>query len=221
MKPDIASVLHLLHESSFGTLATHSTQLPGYPYASALPFVPDDMHRPVFLLSRLAEHTANLQADARTSLMVFRQKESSVLAGERLTLLGKTERIAASPELVARYLRYQPEAEQYLGLGDFAFFRFQPERARHIGGFARMGWIEQADWASLPGLAPDEESLLLAQLGGRLLPGRRLLGLDRYGADLERDGLRLRLSFAAAPATTQAMLPALLDCLALDCLHTQ
>lgn len=221
MKPDIASVLHLLHESSFGTLATHSTQLPGYPYASALPFAPDDMHRPVFLLSRLAEHTANLQADARTSFMVYRQKESSVLAGERVTLLGRTERIEAPPELVARYLRYQPEAEQYLALGDFAFFRLQPERARHIGGFARMGWIEQAEWASLPCLAPEEESLLLAQLEGRLLPGRCLLGLDRYGAVIERDGRRQRLPFAAAPAVSGAVLPATLDCLAMDCLRDQ
>jgi len=214
MKPDIASVLHLLHESAFGTLATHSVQLPGYPYASALPFAPDDMHCPVFLLSRLAEHTANLQADARTSFMVYRRKESSVLAGERLTLLGKTERIEGSPELAARYLRYQPEAEQYLALGDFAFFRFRPERARHIGGFARMGWLEAADWTGLAHLSSQEEAAVLKELDKQPAPDAVLLGVDCYGVDLERGGKRGRLTFTDAPIESDAVAAAALRCLA-------
>jgi hypothetical protein len=42
----------------------------------------------------------------------------------------------------ARYLRYQPQAADYLALGDFRFFRMEPARARFIGGFGRMGWVD-------------------------------------------------------------------------------
>src|SRR3569832_2437286 len=185
MKPSIASVLPLLHEAAFGALATHSTQLPGYPFTSVLPFMPDANHCPVFLISRLAEHTANLLADPRARFLVFRPQETSVLAGERLSLLGKVERIDAAPELAARYVRYQPEAEQYLALGDFAFFRLQPERARYIGGFAKMGWLQQDEWANLHPLPLTEEAGLLQKLADLQTSGVTLLGVDSYGADIK------------------------------------
>ena len=69
MNIQLDTVIPLLHESAFGVLATHSTQLPGYPFASILPFVLDESHRPIFLISALAEHTKNLLADARASFL--------------------------------------------------------------------------------------------------------------------------------------------------------
>lgn len=194
MKPEFDSVLHLLHGASSGTLATHSLQLPGYPFASALPFAPDEAHRPLILISGLAEHTKNLVADCRASFLVNGSAEA-LLSGPRMTLLGDALAVDASAELQARYLRYQPDAEQYLALGDFAFFVLQPKRVRTIGGFAQMGWIEEADWNAAAVLTLADEAALIQDLLGELPPRVRLLGLDCYGIDIERQGKRERQRF--------------------------
>lgn len=59
-----------LHSVQEAALATHSTTLEGFPFASAVPFVTDEHHRPVFLISGIAEHSRNLAANPRASLMI-------------------------------------------------------------------------------------------------------------------------------------------------------
>jgi hypothetical protein len=196
MKATFDTVIHLLHEVPAGTLATHSVHMPGYPFATALPFAPDERHRPIFLISGLAEHTKNLLADARASFLVASREAQPILAGERLTLVGDVARIDASAELLARFLRYHPEAEQYVALGDFAFFQLTPKSARHIAGFGEMGWIDGAEWANAAMLPLTDEALLYQELVVHQRPGVRLLGVDSYGVDIERGGKRERQHFA-------------------------
>jgi putative heme iron utilization protein len=198
MKPTIDTVLHLLHSQAAGALATQSVQLPGYPFATALPYVPDEAHRPVFLLSTLAEHTKNLLADPHVSLLVTVSGDIDVLELARMTLAGDATRIDASDALRRRYLRYRPEAEQYLSLGDFLFVVLNPVRCRYIGGFAQMGWLEAAEWKEAAILPLEEEEKLLARLGNE-----HILGIDYYGVDLLRDGKRKRLQFAAVCRTPE------------------
>lgn len=205
MKPEFDTVLHLLHSISSATLASHSQQMPGYPFASALPFALDDTHCPVFLVSGLAEHTRNLLADSRASLLVSAANDANVLNSARMTLIGEAQRLAPTPELQARFLRYQPDAEQYLALGDFAFFRLQPKRVRYIGGLAQMGWVEEADWNTALTLSLADEAALIQELLGDLSPRTRLLGLDCYGIDLERQGKRERQRFPAVLDSVEQM----------------
>ncbi|RZI41983.1 pyridoxamine 5'-phosphate oxidase [Herbaspirillum sp. HC18] len=195
MKPDLSAAIHLLHRSPFGALATHSAHMPGYPFASALPFVPDEAHCPVFLLSGLAEHTKNLLASPRASLLVTAPKEPQVLEGQRMTMVGDVSQFEASPEMRARYVRYHPEASQYLALGDFLFFRLTPNRIRYIGGFAQMGWVEQHDWGQTPVLPLHDEAKLLRGLLGDIPAGVHLLGIDCHGIDIIRSGERERLHY--------------------------
>jgi len=199
MKIDFDSVVHLLHKSRYGSLATQSIQMPGYPFASVLPFVLDENAHPVFLISQLAEHTKNLTADCRASFIVHDCGAQNVLTAERISLMGDVRQFDASAELVARYLRCQPDAEQYLGLGDFAFFRLKPKGARYVAGFGRMGWVEDADWASSVILSLEEEEKLVHSLIEALPAGVKLLGLDCYGFDFERTGKRERQRFPNAP----------------------
>jgi heme iron utilization protein len=201
MKPDLDTALHLLHSASFGALATQSSQMPEYPFATALPFVPDEQHRPVFLVSRLAEHTKNLLANHRACLLVTAADQSDVLAGPRMSIIGDVARIDASPELIARCVRYQPETEQYLALGDFDFFALTPKKSRYIGGFAQMGWIEETEWAEAKILSPADEAMLIEMLKSELTKGIRLLGIDCYGFDIERDGKRERMKFLEPSGT--------------------
>jgi putative heme iron utilization protein len=198
MKPTLDTALHLLHSQAAGALATQSAQLPGYPFATALPYVPDEVHRPVFLLSTLAEHTKNLQADPHASLLVTVAGNADVLESARMTLVGDAVPIEASDALKRRYLRYRPEAEQYLSLGDFMFVALDPVRCRYIGGFAQMGWLEAAEWKEAAILPLEEEEQLLAGLGSA-----DVLGIDYYGVDLLRDGKRKRLQFAAVCRTLE------------------
>ena len=129
MKLELAPVLNLLHSAQAATLATQSMQMPGYPYATVVPNVLDEQHRPILLISALAEHTKNLLTDAKVSISVTETGISNVQDGQRLTLVGDAERFEPSSDLIARYLRYVPAAEQYLAL-DFMFFRIIPKRLR-------------------------------------------------------------------------------------------
>lgn len=192
---------HPLHAAASGALATLSARMPGYPYASALPFVLDEQHCPAFLISRLAEHTNNLVADGRASLLVSGSDDDDVLQTARLTLVGDVRRFEPSDELLARYLRYQPAAQQYLALGDFMFFRFTPQRARFVAGFGRIGWVEKEEWSRAAVLPLADEAAILQELSlpGMQSPGVRLLGLDRYGFDVVHEGTRERRQFSDRP----------------------
>ncbi|MFC3110473.1 HugZ family protein [Undibacterium arcticum] len=203
MKIHLDTVIPLLHRATYGVLATQSTQVEGYPFASILPFALDERHYPVFLVSGLAEHTKNLMADHRASFLVSSPDGHNVLTVARLTIVGDVERFDASQELVARYLRYQPDAKQYLDLGDFAFFRLTPKRARYVAGFGEMGWMEEVEWANGAVMPLIDEAKFYRELIEVLPMGIRLLGLDYYGVDIERQGKRERQQFPNAPVGTE------------------
>ncbi len=197
MKISTEAAIHLLHEASHAVLATQSTQLAGYPYATAVPLVADGRHQPVLLISALAEHTKNLLADPRASLSVVEAGQAHIQNAARMTLLGTFECLGTSPEVAARYLRYQPEAAQYLEL-DFMFFRLHIERARYIAGFGQMGWLDATGWNEVEVLADKDESALIELSRRQLATSVRLIGVDAYGLDYIVDGVRARLRFENA-----------------------
>ncbi|MGE5526698.1 MAG: pyridoxamine 5'-phosphate oxidase family protein, partial [Rhodospirillaceae bacterium] len=81
----------LFRASRSGMLSSHSVKLSGYPYGSALPHIVDACGRPVVLISHLAEHTHNLEADARSSYLVL-APGADVQAASRATLVGNAQR---------------------------------------------------------------------------------------------------------------------------------
>ena len=194
MKLAVEPAINLLHEVSYSTLATQSVQLPGYPYASAVPNVLDECHRPLLLVSALAEHTKNLLADSRVSLSHVEPGAENVQTAARMTLLGDAEWFEPEELLKARYLRYLPDAGQYLEL-DFMFFRIIPKRARFIAGVGKMGWLEAAEWGAVPSLSLERECVLVEIAQRAVRTGIRILGVDCYGIDYEVDGFRDRQAF--------------------------
>ncbi|TAM53967.1 MAG: pyridoxamine 5'-phosphate oxidase [Paraburkholderia sp.] len=208
--------LHLLHRKSTGALATHSRDPLGYPYPTALPFAPDAQHRPMVLVSRLAEHARNLEADLRAGFLVVDAPDDDVLNGERLTLLGQFEACGLEPSLVRRYLRYHPDAERYLALGDFSFRVLEIERMRYIGGFGAMGWLNAEELDPLAPLDDEDETTLIEYVERRISRARlvRVAGVDRYGADLKVDGERLRYAFDGAKTDMAELEQALAKCVA-------
>src|SRR5436190_56526 len=74
-----------------GVLSTVSRKFPGYPFGSVVPFVLDQQAQPVILVSALAEHTRNLAADARCSLIVQEPGIEDMQAAARLTCVADAE----------------------------------------------------------------------------------------------------------------------------------
>ena len=205
MKIELTPVIHLLHSAQHSTLASQSLQMPGYPYATVLPNVLDDYHRPVLLISALAEHTKNILANGRVSISIVEPGCGNVQAGARLSIIGDAEQFEADEALKSRYLRYLPDAEQYLML-DFTFFRIQPQRIRYIGGVGKMGWLE-ADALGQDSISLNVEAGLLALASRHTQIGIRLLGIDNFGMDYCVDGQQKRLSFES-PIRAEELLEA-------------
>ncbi len=51
----------LLLKEYRGVLSTHSKSMPGFPFGSVVPYCLDEQGRPLILISRIAQHTHNLQ----------------------------------------------------------------------------------------------------------------------------------------------------------------
>ena len=134
----------LVPRARTGALSTHSRQQPGYPFGSVTPYAPDERGRPVFLISGLALHTKNLEADPRASLLVAPPEVTEdPLAAARVTLLGDARRLAADEAAAdrARYLERHPSAATWVNFADFAFWRLEVSGAYFVGGFGAMDWI--------------------------------------------------------------------------------
>jgi putative heme iron utilization protein len=151
-----------LRSTRTGILSTHSAKHAGYPFGSVAPFVLDHAGNPIILISNIAEHTKNINTNAKVSLLVFAGAED-LQANARLTLLGEAMLIdkSADSDLRARYLRYLPQAATYFDMHDFAFYRIQTTYVRYIGGFGKMSWLE-ADSITAPAnqLAEIESDIL-------------------------------------------------------------
>jgi hypothetical protein len=201
-------LIDLLHSVSDAALATHSTTLDGFPFSSAVPFVVDEQHRPVILISGLAEHTRNLIANPKASLMVAKQLGEGEMA--RVSLIGEIHPIEVDPLFVMRYLRYQPHAERFLQLGDFCFHRLDPIRILTVGGFAKASWLDGERLRDAHQVSLTKESELIEQVTPMLGVGFNVLGIDAYGADVQITDVRHRIRFATGPVADDAMLPTLI-----------
>ncbi|HEV2125035.1 MAG TPA: hypothetical protein VGW38_19985 [Chloroflexota bacterium] len=73
------------------------------------------------------------------------------LAHGRATLIGRVHPLAPEDVEAARrrYFARHPEAELYLQLPDFGFYRLEAEGVRYVGGFGRMSWISGETYAGV------------------------------------------------------------------------
>jgi len=141
----------LLLKEYRGVLSTHSKSMPGYPFGSVVPYCLDDEGRPLILISRIAQHTHNLQLDAKCSLLVGERGAEDVQAVGRVTLMAEAEKITDGVRIEAaaqRYYRYFPESESYHSAHDFDFWVLKPVRYRYIGGFGAIHWLDDVALAN-------------------------------------------------------------------------
>jgi putative heme iron utilization protein len=224
----------LVTHVSTGTLCTLALEPDGYPYGSFVTVAFDDGN-PVFLISRLAEHTKNLERDPRASLMVAESGSADPLANGRVTLLGPCTRVEGDGGSArTAFLAVHPNAAYYADFRDFGFWKLQVRSIRYIGGYGRMSWIDQSDWhsaepdplgASASGMiahmnADHADTLALycrAFSDATDVTSARMTGIDRYGFEMSAataEGPRpIRVAFAKSVSTPEEARAALVGML--------
>ena len=194
--------------------ATALSGAEAWPYASLVMIALDHAAQPVLLLSDLADHTKNLKADARASLLIDGTAGlDEPLTGARVSLQGRIVPVEDSA-LLARYVASHPSASLYAGFTDFRLYRMEVTRAHLVAGFGRIHWIEGADllFDAAPHAAltaaeaeivahmnedhADAVDLYATRLLGRDGTGWRMTGIDPEGVDLRRAGAGARLDFS-------------------------
>jgi putative heme iron utilization protein len=224
-----------LLSTSSGTLCTRCAdeEMPDWPFGSLAPFALSERGAPIVLISEIAEHTRNLVKDPRASLFIRDpEADGDPQATWRLTVMGRARRLLArsDPRTVAggeealvlddeafravhaRYAARVPDASRYFDAHRFGYWQIEPLRARAIGGFGAIHWLEgdailrdpqgggirEAAAAIAEHMNDDHEDALL-DLRAAASPCRRrpasarIVGLDRAGCLVEtRDPDELR-----------------------------
>ena len=114
-----------------------------------MPYGLDEHGRPIFLISTMAMHTQNLQADPRASLLITQADAGSdPLGASRVTLVGNVRRIPESEVADARnlYLERYANSKYWVDFEDFSFYRMDVVDIYYVGGFGVMGWVSASEY---------------------------------------------------------------------------
>ncbi|MGD0569526.1 MAG: DUF2470 domain-containing protein [Candidatus Sulfotelmatobacter sp.] len=144
----------LVYLGRIGSLSTLSRKQPGFPFGSVMPYGLDARGRPIFLISTMAMHTQNLQADPRASLLVTQPSSTQPdangdpLGAPRVTVMGNVSTIPQPEVAEARtlYLERYPNSKYWVDFDDFSFYRMDVLDVYYVGGFGVMGWVQASDY---------------------------------------------------------------------------
>jgi putative heme iron utilization protein len=137
----------------------------GFPFASLVAYAVDEVGRPLLCLSDLAEHSRNLAADPRASLMATETGSDSLAPGgstslapgggadplalARVTVLGSVTELHDDVRTTAlRTYRGRHPGAFYAAFDDFRLYRLDVASVRYVGGFGRMSWVSADDHAA-------------------------------------------------------------------------
>ncbi len=139
----------LMYLGRIGSLSTLSRKQPGFPFGSVMPYGLDGHGRPIFLISTMAMHTQNLQADPRASLLMTQPDAGGdPLGASRVTLLGNVLPVPEPEIAEARtlYLSRYESSKYWVDFEDFSFCRMEVIDVYYVGGFGVMGWISALEY---------------------------------------------------------------------------
>lgn len=202
----------LMRTALKGALATLDRET-GHPYASLILLATEPSGAPVFLISRLALHTRNLEQDPRASILIDGTGDlGDPLTGGRLTVSG-VARPSTSSTALRRFLARHPSAEGYAQFADFSVYELEVARGHYIGGFGKI--VDLAPAALLTNVADssavieaepdivahmnadhaDAVALYATKLAGRPAGTWRMSGVDPEGFDLLHCTSAVRIDF--------------------------
>src|SRR5258705_4709685 len=179
----------LMHLGRIGSLSTLSRKQQGFPFGSVMPYGLDDRGRPIFLISTMAMHTQNLQADPRASLLVTQPDATGdPLGASRVTLVGNVLPVPEGEVAEARklYLARYANSKHWVDFEDFSFYRMDVVDVYYVGGFGVMGWVTDSDYNSAqPDPLVDHASGIMQHMNSH--HASALIELARAFAGIESD----------------------------------
>jgi len=150
--PDPAVARDLVARAALATLSTFALRPAGFPYGSLVAFADDERGRPLLLLSALAEHSKNLAANDKASLLVCEPGSTDIVAAPRVTIVGTCACVPAGEREVvrARYVARHPETADWFNdhLHHYSLYRLEPLELRVIVGFGRLSWVTPDEYAT-------------------------------------------------------------------------
>ena len=194
-----------MHLGRIGSLSTLSRKQPGFPFGSLMPYALDAQGRPIFLISTMAMHTQNLQADPRASLFVTEPDASGdPLGSSRVTLIGSVIRIPEPELAVARtaYLARYPDSKYWVDYDDFFFYRMDVLDVYYVGGFGVMGWVVASEYSEAePDPLVESKSEIIRHVNADhkdalILLAKRFAGIEALEVEMtsvDRLGFHVRL----------------------------
>jgi heme iron utilization protein len=195
----------LVYMGRIGSLSTVSRKQPGFPFGSVMPYGLDARGRPIFLISTMAMHTQNLQADPRASLLVVQPDASGdPLGASRITLIGNVLPIPEPEVADARtlYLDRYANSKYWVDFEDFSFYRMDVIDVYYVGGFGVMGWVQASDYdQALPDPLADSAAAIMEHMNADhkdalVLLARASAGIESQEAamtSVDRLGFHVRL----------------------------
>ena len=170
-----------------------------------MPYGLDELGRPIFLISKMAMHTQNLQVDARASLLVTQSEASGdPLGASRVTLIGNALPIPEADLPAARnlYLARYENSKYWVDFDDFSFYRMDVVDVYYVGGFGVMGWVAVAEYdQARPDPLSDTSADIIEHMNADHKEALILLARDSAGiaaqdavmTSVDRLGFHLRL----------------------------
>jgi putative heme iron utilization protein len=216
----------MLRAHRYGVLSTLSKKFDGYPFGSITPYLVDHDGSLIILISTLAEHTKNIQQNSRVSLISHNQSDPQIQTQGRITVIGDANLASNHEQIGQRYLRYFPEAQAYLAMHDFSFYRIQSIAIRYIAGFGGIHWVDMEQFALQAYPLIEQEDDVVAHMNADHQETMRhycqhfrqhealnvtMLGIDCDGFDVRADEKVLRFDFALPVTDAQQARMALVE----------
>lgn len=222
-EPSKFYALSLLLNEYHGVLSTQSLDMPGFPFGSVAPYSLDSNGNVIVLISSIAQHTKNIIADNKVSFIITARGIDNIQTAARLTLMAEAEEVPLEDKDTAeRYYRYFPASRNYHKTHNFNFYRLHTVRARYIGGFGKIHWIEPEQLQlPYPFSGTEEEPMLdhmnsdhnkaiekYCQDFGFLCPPEeqpKMVGIDCLGAHIKTGERINRVTFSQQAQDSRAV----------------
>jgi putative heme iron utilization protein len=216
----VRDLVRMAWKATLGTVGRSG----GFPYTSLVAIATQPDGAPLLLLSGLAEHTKNLDADQRASILIDGTSAGrAALTGARLTLVGRI-READPATARRRYLARHPDASGFIDFADFKLYSLDIEWAHLVAGFGRIvrllagdvtvatgdaGGLIDAESSILDHMNDDHPDAISAIAAAHLAGGKasrdpthyrpadwRMIGCDPEGFDLTDGQHAIRIPFS-------------------------
>ena len=141
----------LFRSSNTAVLSTIERNADNYPFGSFVTFVSNTNRELFIYASDIAEHTKNFVKDCRACVTLFKVADRGDQQNSaRLSLIGDITPVedADLHDCQARFWTFLPDSERYSRIHGFNFYRLKTIKARWIGGFGQIGWLDTEHWVA-------------------------------------------------------------------------